>query len=687
MHLIDWTIIGALMLLLLVGAMSTRQHASSVAGYLAADRCGGRYLIAVSDQIAKLGVITLVWYFEQNYDAGFTSIWWQLMEEPVLIVMALSGWVIYRFRQTRSMTMAEFFEKRYSRKFRIFAGIVAFVAGIINFGIFPSVGARFFIQLWSLPETFSLLGVQIQTFAAVMVALLIVPMALLLLGGQIAVMVTDFLQGVVANIAFIAIILFLLLHFTWPQISETLMAQPAGKSMVDPFNVQRDENFNVLYYFISVVTLFYGAYAWFGTQGYAVSAINAHEAKMAFILGQWRFRVLMLIVIVLPICIKTFLTHPDYANQARATHDAIQAVQGAQLETQLRTPIAMRTILPAGLVGLASAALLGAFISTHDTYLHSWSAIFVQDVLMPITGRRFSERTHLLLLRCSVVGIAAFILVFSYVFKHQQYISMYCSQTAAVFVGGAGIAIIGGLYWNRGTTAAAWAGMIVGLLLSLFGVVVKQVPDSFLFGLTQSSHTLSYLGRFSLWFRNRYTGAEMSMITLCCASATYVLVSLAQWRSKFNLDKLLHRGDYAMEGESSLSIRDARGFWERLGFSKEFKGSDRAVVFVTLSWPLFWSIVFFSVLAYRSTRSISAEAWLSYWHVWTWVILISGAIVTCWLSIGGFRDLRSLYRKLKTRSVDPRDDGFVDVEHAAAVPGAGGVSRDVDVGRDSGQHS
>lgn len=685
MHPIDWSIIAFLMLLLIGGALTTRRHATSVAGYLAAERCGGRYLIAVSDNMAKLGVVTLVWYFELNYDAGFTSIWWTLMEEPVLIVMALSGWVIYRFRQTRSMTMAEFFEKRYSRRFRVFAGIVAFVAGIINFGIFPSVGARFFIQLWDLPETFVLLGMHVPMFEVMMIALLIVPMALLLLGGQIAVMVTDFLQGVVANVAFIVIIVFLLLHFTWPQISETLMAQPAGKSMVDPFDVGREENFNVLYYVITVITLFYGAYAWLGTQGYAVSAINAHEAKMAYILGQWRFRVLMLIVIVLPICIKTYLTHPDYAAQASVTNAAIHSVEGEQLQTQLRTPITMRAILPVGVIGLASAAMLGAFISTHDTYLHSWAAIFVQDVVMPFSRRRFSERTHLLLLRCSVVAIAAFIFFFSYKFRHLQYIAMYLQLSGAIFVGGAGAAIIGGLYWNRGTTAAAWAGMIVGILLSGFGVVVKQLPESVFLDLSQSGAMLSWLGKLSLWFREKFTGQEMSLITMCGASGTYVLVSLAQWRTKFNLDKLLHRGEYAMEGESALSIRDARGFWERLGFSKEFKGTDRAVTFVTLSWPLFWSIVFFSVLAYRSTRKIAPESWLAYWHVWMWIVLIAGAIVTCWFTIGGFRDLGQLYRMLRTRRADPTDDGFVDrgsVKSVAAV----GSKGPLDAGADRGQH-
>ena len=46
------------------------------------------------------------------------------------MILTTSGWVIYRFRQTKSLTLAQFFEKRYSRNFRIFAGIIAFVTPI-----------------------------------------------------------------------------------------------------------------------------------------------------------------------------------------------------------------------------------------------------------------------------------------------------------------------------------------------------------------------------------------------------------------------------------------------------------------------------------------------------------------------------------------------------------------------------
>jgi SSS family solute:Na+ symporter len=72
--------------------------------------------------------------------------WWGLTMSVIVLLVTVSGWVIYRFRQTRCLTLAEFFERRYSRRFRVFAGLIVFLAGLLNFGIFPSVGARFFIH-------------------------------------------------------------------------------------------------------------------------------------------------------------------------------------------------------------------------------------------------------------------------------------------------------------------------------------------------------------------------------------------------------------------------------------------------------------------------------------------------------------------------------------------------------------
>ena len=229
--------------------------------------------------------------------------------------------------------------------------------------------------------------------------------------------------------------------------------------------------------------------------------------------------------------------------------------------------------------------MLGLFISTHDTYLHAWGSILIQDVILPFRKKPLSPSQHLWLLRLSVMGVAVFIFCFSLLFEHAQYISMFLTITGAIFAGGAGAVIIGGLYWDRGTTAGAWSALLVGGGVATVGVVVKQITDATLdsWAATDGLHTLATCVRY---LKENVTGQEMTFYSMIAAIACYVGVSLLGPGGKFSLDRLLHRGEYAIAGETATSFRDARSWWERLGFTRDFTGADKIVTYVTVSWPL-----------------------------------------------------------------------------------------------------
>ena len=124
--------------------------------------------------------------------------------------------------------------------------------------------------------------------------------------------------------------------------------------------------------------------------------------------------------------------------------------------------------------------MLAAFISTHDTYLHSWGSILVQDVIMPFRKKPFDKDTHLKVLRYSIYGVAVFIFFFSLLFQQNQKIALFFAITGAIFAGGSGAVIIGGLYWKRGTTVAAWAAMITGAVIAVGGIILKQISAEWL---------------------------------------------------------------------------------------------------------------------------------------------------------------------------------------------------------------
>ncbi len=116
---IDWLIVIALFGALVTIVARTRKHMQGVADFLSAGRCGGRYVLCVSEGMAGMGAITLLAFWQMYSQGGFTSIWWNLPNWPLIYVLSLTGWVLYRFRRTRAMTMAQFLEMRYSKRFRI----------------------------------------------------------------------------------------------------------------------------------------------------------------------------------------------------------------------------------------------------------------------------------------------------------------------------------------------------------------------------------------------------------------------------------------------------------------------------------------------------------------------------------------------------------------------------------------
>ncbi len=115
---LDWSIVILVLTFLVSFVIISKRYMQSVADFLSAGRSAGRYLVSVGQYMAGLGSITIVANFEMNYIAGFAMTWWGFIMGVVVLILTVSGWVIYRFRQTRALTMAQFFEIRSELKSR-----------------------------------------------------------------------------------------------------------------------------------------------------------------------------------------------------------------------------------------------------------------------------------------------------------------------------------------------------------------------------------------------------------------------------------------------------------------------------------------------------------------------------------------------------------------------------------------
>jgi solute:Na+ symporter, SSS family len=640
---VDWCIVLAIFLLMLTPIFMSRSRVTSVADFLSAGRSAGRYLIAVSAGAAAIGSITIVANFEMNLVAGFSLTWWGMTMGVIVLVATASGWVIYRYRQTRCMTLAQFFELRYSRRFRIFTGIMAFSAGIINMGIFPAVEARFFLYFCGFPPVVHILGLSISTFALIMATLLGISLWFVFTGGQVAVLLIDFIQGSFMNIAMLVIVLYFAFTVDWGTIQAALSSAPANASLINPFHTSQVRDFNFGYFLIGVFGYLYGAMSWQGTQAYNSSAETAHEAKMAGVIGLWRGMPQTIMLSFVPIVAYTVLHHPQY--QAVADHVA-KAIAGAGTEAvqgQLKVPMVLQQLLPRGMIGVFAAIMFCTSITNFNSYLHSWGTILTQDVILPLRKRPFRPRQHIWMLRGSILFVGVFIFFFSLLFRQTQAIMLFFAITGAIFAGGSGAIIIGGLYWKRGTVPAAWTAMITGSGIAVGGIIIHEL-------------TGVNLGLFEVL--KRINGQQYWAIAMFGSSLMYILVSLMGRRGHFNLDKLLHRGEYAITEDQHVVGKAGRGF-RIFGMGREFTRGDRIIYSVNYIWMFLWFAVFTVGTIYNLTHEVADGAWMKFWKIQLGCNISLAVVTVVWFTLGGLRDYRQLLRRLGTRHRDDTDDGFV----------------------------
>jgi Na+/proline symporter len=222
MHTIDWALLAVPLVLVLVSGFYTSRYIKGVAHFLSAGRLADRYLLAVSQGEMQAGAITFAAAFEVMSRSGVALTWWGMIGTPFWLIIGISGFVLYRFRETRAMTLAQFFEVRYSKSFRIFSGCFSFLAGLMNFGIIPVIGARFFVWFLGMPLTAGFFGHSIPTEVALMAVFLIVSVTITMLGGMVTMMVTDCVEGIISQIFYLLLIFGLLAMFDWSEVSDVL---------------------------------------------------------------------------------------------------------------------------------------------------------------------------------------------------------------------------------------------------------------------------------------------------------------------------------------------------------------------------------------------------------------------------------------------------------------------------------
>ena len=113
-------------------------------------------------------------------------------------------------------------------------------------------------------------------------------------------------------------------------------------------------------------------------------------------------------------------------------------------------------------------------------------------------------------------------------------------------MGGAGSVIISGLYWRRGTTAGAWTALSCGTIFGFGGMLVQQIWKPFLAPMMLNlrpdwAWLATHQDKFPV------NGQIIFFFAMVLSLLSYILVSLLGPKQAFDMDRMLHRGKYAVK--------------------------------------------------------------------------------------------------------------------------------------------
>ena len=163
-----------------------------MAAYIGAGRSVGTWLGIATMTGTELGLVTVMYNAEAGYKGGFASFHIGLIFGIMVLIIGLTGFIVAPLRRERVLTIPEYYEKRYNRTARILGGVILAIAGILNMGVFLSVGSKFLVGITGLnPDAMAV--------PIVMTVLLVIVLVYTVLGGMISVIITDFVQFVVLS--------------------------------------------------------------------------------------------------------------------------------------------------------------------------------------------------------------------------------------------------------------------------------------------------------------------------------------------------------------------------------------------------------------------------------------------------------------------------------------------------------
>lgn len=446
---VDWVIVAGYLIGSLAIGIIGRRYVGNVSHYLVAGRELGLYVGIATLAATEIGTITFMYYAELGYKAGFAAFAAAAISGLVMIVVGRTGLIIGRFRELKLMTVPEYFEVKYSRGLRVVTGVLVALGGILNMGIFLRVEGQF-LTIVS--------GIDTRHLVAVMTVILILELIYTVLGGMVSVVITDFIQYVLLSVATILVTIYAVYHAGWTNIIDKV-ASVMGDAGFDPLANPR---FGVTFLVWQVLLWFAIHTCWQTTAMRMFSTRDPETSKKVMTWTGFIFLGRGMMPMLWGIAALTlFGTGPVGGDGV-----PVPMVQGRPLQPLEAMPAMLAQILGPGVRGIVVAGMLAATMSVNSSYLLGWSSIISQDILQPLRralGKGpMSSCSQIFVNRVANLFVSLFVMFWGLYYQLPGAVYLYLNITGTIFLAGAFVCVIGGLYWKRANTAGGYAAMLLG---------------------------------------------------------------------------------------------------------------------------------------------------------------------------------------------------------------------------------
>ncbi len=427
----DWIILVVYLAFTMGIGFWVKRYVESLSGYMVAGRRVKTSLGVATFAATETGTITFMYFGELGYVSGFSCFMIGILAMLAYMFVGKTGFVIAALRRHRVMSIPEFYELRYSRRVRLLGGIILFIGGVLNMGIFLKFDGIFLSEV---------MGLGPQAITLIMILMIVVVVAYTVLGGMFSIIVTDFMQFVILSLGMLVATVAILLKVDLAQVSSVVSAQ-YGEGGFNPLVNPRFGWMFIVWILISNVAA--GA-LWQPGTSKALASESPEVAKKVF-----------------------FYTSLTFAGRAMIPMFwgvAALAMLGPNEPSTAAMPKLLGAVTPRGLLGLLVAGMLAASMSTYSAYLLAWSSVMTRDVIACLRTKDFGERTTIWLTRIVATLIGLFLLIFGLWYQIPDTAFQYLFITGAMYTAGALGCVAAGIYWSKANSMGAYSALVMGAL-------------------------------------------------------------------------------------------------------------------------------------------------------------------------------------------------------------------------------